>query len=528
MKIVLVLVALFMLSLGGGLVVWVERGVSSDWLADRLSQEMGRTVHILGPTKVDFWKGPRLTIRDLQIENPPKSPFARLAELESVSFSVAWWGLPGILLGQPQHSLQIEVLGGLIQVDAREDVLGADGVWPSADDPFTGLTLWLEQIEVKSVRVEVETEAGGLDATSLHYALFFFQTGNGGSVMIGAKSMDVEMEGIDVQGQLQLDAPLVEFDAPKPANLSGILNVRELNLVALGEKRFGSRGLRLSDVKVPVHFCQSWDVDLSLKAESIDLKTGPAEAARLRMSSSKGRWKIELLEIRLPVGLGRGTAQVSCDQLPADLSLEATVTAEGHGDPNLPDTSIDMSGEMKARFQVAGRGENWQQIVSDLHGDFSVFLGPVQSNRLYDDVYSRGLYHALTISWGQSNRAIIDCGVLDVGVHQGVGRIRQILVATPDLVIGGHGEIDLKNGTLDVVLKPESKHLGLTSLHIPVLIHGAIRDPHVGPAWASLLPGLGKQAIESLFVGLADEGFWEGLKPTRKAACLRAARISPH
>ena len=526
LKLGVAIVGLLAVGVGIVLAIWLQAFASSPRLADLLSSELGRTVHIQGEAVVDFWEGPRLKVRSLQIDNPPGSPFRHLAEIDSVAVGVAWWGLPGILRGVPQHSLKIDIRGGVLQIDAREDVLGADGVWPSADDPFTGLALWLERVQVRDVKLKVETQVGELDATSLHHASILFQTGQGGAVMIGAQSMDIEIEGIGVQGQLQLDAPLVEVDAPKPAKLSGLLRIHELNWVDLSGKKFGAQGVVLSDVKIPVHFCKSWDVDLSLAVDSIDLKAGPADRARIDLSSSQGRWKIDLREIRLPVGLGQGTAQVSCDRLPADLQLNASVTAEGHGDPGLPDSSIDMSGEMRARFQVAGQGETWQQIVSALHGDFSVFLGPVQSDRLYDDVYSRGLYHALTISWGQSNQTIVDCGVLDVGVQQGIGRIRQMLVATPDLVIGGHGEIDLKAGTLDVVLKPESKHLDLTSLHIPVLIHGAIRDPHVGPAWSSLLPGLGKQAIESLFLGLADEGFWDGLKPDRKTACLRAARVS--
>ncbi len=499
-----------------------QRSLSSDRLADLLSQQLGRTVQIKGQAEIEFWNGPRLKVGELQVSNPPHSPFRHLAELESVTVGVRWWNLPALFLGLARHALRIEVQGGRIHVDARADVLGADGVWPSADDPFTGLTLWLDQIAFQGVKLKVETEAGGLEAVSIHRALVIFETGRDQAVVIEARQMDVRIEGIGVQGKLRLDAPLVEVDAPKPANLSGLLAVHEVDLAALGDKRFGSAGAKLSEVRIPIHFCESWDVDLSLSVASVKLRTGRAENADLRMSSSQGRWKIELREIDLPVGLGRGAASLACNELPADLKLQASVTSKGQRASDLHDPSLDVSGEMVARFGVAGRGENWQRIVADLKGGFSVFLGPVQSSRLYDDIYSRSLYHALTISWGQSNEAIVDCGILDVQVDQGVGEIRQMLVATPDLVIGGHGQIDLKSGVLDIVLKPEAKHPDLVSFHIPVLIHGAIRDPSVGPAWGSLLPGLGKQAVKSLLGGLVDEGFWEGLRPGHKKACLRA------
>lgn len=183
-------------------------------------------------------------------------------------------------------------------------------------------------------------------------------------------------------------------------------------------------------------------------------------------------------------------------------------------------------GEMDALLSVSAKGDSGRDILENLKGQLSIFLGPVETSRLYDDLYARSLYHALTVSWDQSSQTVVDCALLDMTIKSGIGHFDEMLFATPKLIVEGQGNFNFSDGKIDAVLVPKFKTSSFVSLHMPVRIDGWIADPNVGVDWKSFFPRLSQQALISVTAPLLDNPFFQTLGEQEKISCRRALEPS--
>ena len=126
----------------------------------------------------------------------------------------------------------------------------------------------------------------------------------------------------------------------------------------------------------------------------------------------------------------------------------------------------------------------------------------------------------------QSSQAVIDCALVDMKIKSGIGQLEEILLATPNLIVEGRGDLNCTDGAIDVALAPTSKTPSFGSLHEPVHIDGWVADPHVGLDWKSVLPRLSQQAPASVTAPLLEEPFFKALGEQENSACRRALDLA--
>ena len=74
----------------------------------------------------------------------------------------------------------------------------------------------------------------------------------------------------------------------------------------------------------------------------------------------------------------------------------------------------------------------------------------------------------------------IRCGALDIGITDGIGRTRTLLIDTEQTEIDGSGSVNLADEYFDLTLKPEPKHADILSLRSPIRIYGPFAKPDFG------------------------------------------------
>ena len=482
----------------------------------------GRGVEIRGSTALSFWGKPRLTLSQLRIRNPPDSSFKHLAILDSISVSLRWWDLPAALVHSHPHFLDIQATGGKLHLDARTDVVGADGVWPSADDPFTGFLGWLDTFQGEDLSLEFQVDDHRIEEIIGRQLHVSFGTGTEGAVLIDAEAIDLTVTGVPVKGALSLDAPIVSPGSAPPASLVGHLEIDTLDLGALAAQPGPTDATPHTDASLPVRTCLAWDTDLTVAIGAVQLKQTTLSGARFHLGSSGGNWKAQLAKTKFPAGEGQGELSLRCGKLPAALDIDFEMRSKGKTRFNQSGAEVQVLGRMEAMLSLSGEGNTWEDIANDLDGRVASFLGPVETGSLEDDLYARNLFHALTVSWGQSQEAVVDCAVFDMKIEAGVGKSRKIMAATPTLVIDGHGRIDFGKDRVEIVLIPRAKHLTPKSIHVPVLISGSIQHPKMGLDWKDALPRLGVETAASLVEPLLAALPFDGLEQVERAACRRA------
>ena len=460
-------------------------------LEKTLASLSGRSVEIDGPVDFSFWGEPRLRLSQVHFKNPPGSTFKHLATVESISVGLRFWDAWAALAGSPPHFLDLAVGDGKVHVDARQDVLGDDGVWPSADDPFTGALGWLHALRSHNLHVEIQVGENRLRQIQLDRLHATFATGDKGAVIVDAVDLAVAIDAFPIDGSLRLDAPLITPGSAPPASLAGKLEIPRLHFDSLFDPSDSGGQAPPLDQPLPVHGCNAWETDLAITIDALGADDSNFKDLAFRVHSTKGHWTIRLVDGTFPAGHGKGEISLQCGQLPGALKLETTVSSQGSSTFDQSGATFEMLGRMESMLTLAGRGRTWRQILKDLDGRFTVFLGPVQTGALESRIYSRSLFHALTVSWGQPKKATVDCVVFDMQFENGIGHSQHLVITTPSMVINGSGEVDLTRDALDIVMIPYAKHLRLDRIHVPVRITGSIQKPEVGLDWEDAVQRLG-------------------------------------
>ena len=491
-----------------------------------LSHEVGRKVRIEGPVTFSFWSGPKLTMQKIKIQNPPNSPIPDLIRSAVVSVGVSWLQTIPALMGWSSHFLQIQIQDGHLQLASSDDLTGSDGAWPSVDDSVIGMLTWLDRVHLVQVKLEIESTSGKNERLFVEEAKLTFRTGSAGAVLVESNRLDVRSGQVRITGKINLKAPLVSASDSPTAFLTGRLKIDSINLADWDPNSQGRvLGDSLDHVLSP-HVCRSWDTDIAIVVNSVRLRVGEAKEVRAHLRSDEGHWKFEVVSTRLPIGHGEGKLNLACGELPAEFDLRASIQSRGNQSSHDDVTDIQIMGEMDALLSVSAKGDSGRDILENLKGQLSIFLGPVETSRLYDDLYARSLYHALTVSWDQSSRTVVDCALLDMTIKSGIGHFDEMLFATPKLIVEGQGNFNFSDGKIDAVLVPKFKTSSFVSLHMPVRIDGWIADPNVGVDWKSFFPRLSQQALISVTAPLLDNPFFQTLGEQEKISCRRALEPS--
>ena len=68
-----------------------------------------------------------------------------------------------------------------------------------------------------------------------------------------------------------------------------------------------------------------------------------------------------------------------------------------------------------------------------------------------------GIFQILNPSSKAANHTDINCGVSGFDIQEGIAKVSALVVDTPNISVVGEGQVNLRDETLDLALKPYSK-----------------------------------------------------------------------
>jgi hypothetical protein len=108
-----------------------------------------------------------------------------------------------------------------------------------------------------------------------------------------------------------------------------------------------------------------------------------------------------------------------------------------------------------------------------------------------------------------ANHTDINCGVSGFDIEDGIAKVTALVVDTPDMTMIGEGQVNLRDETLDLALKPCSKggaagfSLSLGELAKSFKLGGTLANPSLEIDAAQTMLAAGKAAGGVLFFGRA-------------------------
>ena len=241
-------------------------------------------------------------------------------------------------------------------------------------------------------------------------------------------------------------------------------------------------GWLLPDADLQVNRVRGMDADVKFKAQSVVSAKVPLRHLQFHLILQDGVLNLDPLSFALPEGQMAGTVRINAaPAMPVsdiDMRLQSIDLAQFKGaSANAP----PLEGTMAGRIKLHGTGESVHKFASSADGSLSIVVPHGQIRAALAELMginvARGLGLLLTKNQQQSE---LRCGVAAFQADQGHLYAKTIVMDTTNVLVTGHGGVDLRNERLDLALQGNSKKFRLLHLQSPVKVEGTLENPKVG------------------------------------------------
>jgi AsmA family protein len=241
-------------------------------------------------------------------------------------------------------------------------------------------------------------------------------------------------------------------------------------------------GWLLPDADLQVNRVRGMDADVRFRAQSVVSAKVPLRHLQFHLILQDGVLNLDPLSFALPEGQMAGTVRINAaPAVPVsdiDMRLQNIDLAQFKGSSaKVP----PLEGTMAGRIKLHGTGESVHKFASSADGSLSIAVPHGQIRAALAEFMginvARGLGLLLAKNQQQSE---LRCGVAAFQADQGHLYAKTIVMDTTNVLVTGHGGVDLHNERLDLALQGNPKKFRLLHLHSPVKLEGTLENPKVG------------------------------------------------
>jgi AsmA family protein len=226
--------------------------------------------------------------------------------------------------------------------------------------------------------------------------------------------------------------------------------------------------------------------DAHLKFEAGQVRLGQLPLANLSMEATlqQGRLTLTLLKVRVAGGDAQGRMEM--------LSQGSVATAKAIFRVNQMDlrslsTEMKLEGKLDLDLDLLSRGSSIAGLMAGLNGGMVAVMGQGRvdnkSIQILGGPLAGGAFELLNPSSKTANHTDINCAVSGFDIKDGMAKVTALVVDTSDLSVVGEGQVNLRDETLDLALKPYSKggaagfSLSLAELAKSFKLRGTLASP---------------------------------------------------
>lgn len=241
-------------------------------------------------------------------------------------------------------------------------------------------------------------------------------------------------------------------------------------------------GRLLPDRAYDLDKLRAMDVDVGLKAASIDAGRLPIDTLESRVRVENGKLTVDPL--LFGIAGGRLDAKVWMDAGRDPMAVRIAGSVRGLDLPKLfpqSELAADAQGRIGGRLEVDGLGNSMAAVLAAGNGEVSLVMGRGQVSNLLLELAGLDFAEALMLLLGRDRLVAIRCAFADFALEDGVLTSRTIAFDTTDTVLLGHGTVDLESERFDLELRPRPKDRSIFALRSPLKVGGTLKEPSVGP-----------------------------------------------
>lgn len=232
---------------------------------------------------------------------------------------------------------------------------------------------------------------------------------------------------------------------------------------------------------------RAMDADVRWKAHRINAPKLPLDDMDAHLLLENGLLRLQPLNFGVADGDIRSTIRM--DAREAVIRTNADIAVRGLNLPKLLPTlplARDAIGKVGGDVQLSGNGNSIAQMLGSSDGDVALGMGQGQISNLLMELAGIDIAEALKFMVRGDRKIPIRCAFGDFSVDDGVMTTRALAFDTADTIIVGEGNINLRDETLQLKLRPRPKDRSLVSLRAPLLVSGTFKDPSFRPDYGRI------------------------------------------
>ena len=227
---------------------------------------------------------------------------------------------------------------------------------------------------------------------------------------------------------------------------------------------------------------RNMDADVKLRARHVIAPSLPVEAMTAHLFVDGAVLRLDPLDFQVAGGQVKSTIRL--DARKDVIASSAKIRASNMHLPRLfPGAKLteDSAGLVGGTLELAGNGNSVARMLATSDGRVGVMMGRGKISNLLMEYAGLDIAESLKFLLGKDKLIPVRCAFGDFSVSNGLMTSRALAFDTTDTVILGDGNINLRDETLDMKLKPQPKDHSFLALRAPLLMGGTFKDPTFRP-----------------------------------------------
>ncbi|AWH34083.1 AsmA family protein [Stenotrophomonas sp. SAU14A_NAIMI4_8] len=232
---------------------------------------------------------------------------------------------------------------------------------------------------------------------------------------------------------------------------------------------------------------RAMDADVRWKAHRINAPSLPLDDMDAHLLLDDGVLRLDPLNFGVAGGDIRSTIRMDARQPQIATSLKASVRGVQLGQL-FPDAKLaeQAKGGISGQIDLSGRGNSIAAMLGGSSGDVGVAMGRGHVGNLVMELAGLDITESVKFLFTGDRQIPLRCAFADFGVRDGVMTSRALAVDTTDTIVIGEGTVNLRDESLDLLLRPRPKDKSILVLRSPLRIGGTFKDPSFRPDFKAL------------------------------------------
>jgi uncharacterized protein involved in outer membrane biogenesis len=247
--------------------------------------------------------------------------------------------------------------------------------------------------------------------------------------------------------------------------------------------------LLFPDAHLAVNRVRAMDADVQFRATSIEAGKVPFSMVNIHVKLKDGVLALNPLQFEMPEGRLSGAISIDArNDVPAvRMDVRATDIKLDQLKGSGPAGMAPVGGVLQARAVIDGKGDSVHDLMSDADGSLVAVIPHGDIRSAFAELTGIDLAGVGLFLTKNEARAPIRCGVARFNLTDGTANAQTLIVDTQNVLITGHGKVDLGSEALDLTIQGQPKKFHLVRVRAPVDIRGHLIKPSIVPDKGQLL-----------------------------------------